>query len=45
MARIGFRRTKIYAMIQECAFPEPYKLTPEVTAWIERAMADARTTG
>lgn len=28
MARIGLRRTKIYAMIQECAFPEPYKLTP-----------------
>lgn len=50
MARIGMRRTKIYAMIGEGSFPKPYCLSykaarwseREVLDWIDRAMAAAR---
>lgn len=53
MSRIGLRRTKIYAMIREGGFPEPYKLSPkaarwserEVAAWIERATETSRARG
>lgn len=40
MSRIGLRRTKIYAMIREGAFPKPYKLSPKAARWSEREVCD-----
>lgn len=40
MARIGLRRTKIYAMISEGTFPKPYKLSRKASRWSEREVDD-----
>lgn len=34
MARVGLRRSAIYAMIQRDEFPKPIKLSPRAVGWL-----------